>query len=267
MSRQKELSQWFTPLWAARAIVEMKLPDLPAGARVLEPSCGTGRFLAALPDELEIVGVEIDQDVAAIARAQGRGHVVTGDFRSCALPHDRYDAIIGNPPFKLEVFDGFMERSETLLEEGSRAVYVLPSYAFQTTNRVMRWNRKWTIQQEMLPRTLFPGIRLPLTLATFIRDSQPRLHGFLLYAQSREVEEMPAIYKKALAEQKSGWRAVVIHALRQSGGEATVNEICCRIAPRRPTATQHWREKVRQHLQDTDHFERTAPATYRLKAA
>lgn len=267
MTHQKDLSQWFTPLWAARAIVEMKLAHLPAGSRVLEPSCGQGSFLAALPDELDIVGVEIDAAVADIAREKNIGQVITGDFRTCPLPHDRYDAIIGNPPFKLDVFDGFMERSETLLEEGAQAIYILPSYAFQTTSRVMRWNAKWTIAQEMLPRTLFPGIRLPLTLATFIRDNQPQLHGFLLYAQSREIEEMPAIYRKALAEQKSGWRAVVRHALKQSGGEATVNEICCRIAPRRPTTTQHWREKVRQHLQDTRHFERTAHATYRLKAA
>lgn len=259
-----ELGQWMTPAWAAEAIVAHALPDLPAKAVVLEPSCGIGRFLNALPQGVRAIGVEIDPRLADIARETSRSEIITGDFRTVDLPVDTVDAIIGNPPFQMDVLDGMLNRARTLLNDGSSMTLILPAFSFQTTSRVIRWNRDWSISQDMLPRTIFPGIRLPLVLARFTKDPAPRLSGFLLYHETREIEEMPSVYRKALNEGRSGWKAVVEEALKHLGGEATVAEVYAEIAPRRPTNTQHWREKVRQQL--GTHFVRTDKATYRLAA-
>lgn len=259
-----ELGQWMTPAWAAEAIVAHALPNLPAKSVVLEPSCGIGRFLNALPDGIRAIGVEIDPRLADIARETSGGEIITGDFRTVELPVETVDAIIGNPPFQMDVLDGMLNRAKTLLDDGSAMTLILPAFSFQTTSRVIRWNQDWSISQDMLPRTIFPGIRLPLVLARFVKDPAPRLSGFLLYQETREIEEMPSAYRRALNEGRSGWKAVVEEALKHLGGEATIAQVYAEIEPRRPTNTQHWREKVRQQL--GTHFVRTDKATYRLAA-
>ena len=42
------------------------------------------------------------------------------------------------------------------------------------------------------------------------------------------------------------WRAVVLDALRECGGEASLAELYRAIEGRRPTANPHWRPKIRQ---------------------
>lgn len=258
------LSQWMTPAWAAEAIVAHALPNLPAKAVVVEPSCGIGRFLDALPHHVRAVGVEIDSALADIARRRTGATIVTGDFRTVDLPIDECDAIIGNPPFNLEIVDGMLERGHGLLRDGGQMILVLPTFAFQTSARVVRYNRRWSLAQEMMPRTLFPGIRLPLVLARFTRDPRPTMTGFILYNETREIEEMPEVYRKALTEGRSGWRAVVEAALSRLGGEGTVQQVCAEIEPRRPTDTRHWRAKVRQQL--TTGFIKTGSARYAIAA-
>ena len=91
------LGQWMTPSWAAQAIVEHALPSFKEGAVVIEPSCGIGRFLDVLPERYRNIGIEVDPQLAEVAR--GAGHeVITGDFRTADLPVDRADAVIGNQP-------------------------------------------------------------------------------------------------------------------------------------------------------------------------
>jgi site-specific DNA-methyltransferase (adenine-specific) len=258
------LGQWMTPSWAAEAICETALSGLGADDLVVEPSCGIGRFLHALPADVRAIGVEIDPRLADVARRETGRTVVTGDFRTVPLPVERATRIVGNPPFQLDVFDGMLDRAHSLLVEEGEAVLILPCYALQSSSRVTRWNARWGISQTMLPRTLFPGIRLPLALVTFAKTYQRRLHGFLLYHESREIEEMPDVYATALREGRSGWHAVVEAAIRRLGGEATVQEVCAEIAPRRPTQTRHWQEQVRKQLRSG--FRRTARATYALAA-
>ncbi len=243
-----ELSQWMTPAWAAQAIVDHALPLFKDGAIVVEPSCGIGRFLDAIPNQYRSIGVELDPDLASIATKRGH-EVVIGDFRTVDLPVDKADGIIGNPPFEAPVFNGFMTRAHTLLDDGGQVIMLLPAYIFQTAGTVMRWNRQWSMMQEMVPRNLFPRLRLPLTLARFTKDPKPRLSGFLLYHEATAISEMPKAYRKALNECRSVWEAVVGQAIENLGGQAPLKDIYMEIEPRRPTANQFWREKIRQTLQ------------------
>lgn len=260
----KRYGQYMTPTWAAQAIVEhLGLANLNPGAVVIEPSCGIGRFLDALPSHVNGIGVDIDHRM--VTEARDRGHrVLLGDFRTINLPVNYADALIGNPPFQLDVFDGMLDRARDLLAEGGEASFILPCYAFQTAGRVVRWNKDWSLAQEMLPRTLFPGLSKPLMLARFTRDPQPTLQGLILYHESAEIEAMPAIYQRALREGRSGWKDVIDTALEQLGGQAKLADIYQKIEPQRPTATSHWKAKVRQQL--NLHARRIAPCEYAMAA-
>jgi predicted RNA methylase len=93
-----ELMTYQTPTWAAEQLVEHYYSDLSASDLVLEPSCGEGHFLDAIPRHVPAVGVELDAGRAAIARRTGR-EVLVGDVlqmdlgctptSSSGIPHSR----------------------------------------------------------------------------------------------------------------------------------------------------------------------------------
>lgn len=82
---QTSLCQFFTPLWIAEALVERHFPGLDKNDLVIEPSCGYGAFLAAIPQVVRAVGVEIDPLVAQVAHDQTGREIVVGDFRTIPL--------------------------------------------------------------------------------------------------------------------------------------------------------------------------------------
>jgi len=95
-SREKQLGQFFTPPEVARTLVGWVVHD--KRVRLLDPSCGDGRFLTCHPRS---VGIEIDRDNAALARAQAPGALVhEGDFFEWATQTaERFQVAAGNPPF------------------------------------------------------------------------------------------------------------------------------------------------------------------------
>ena len=241
------LSQWMTPSWVAEAIVEHALPRFEEGAVIIEPSCGIGRFLDALPAHYRNIGIEIDPELASIARSKGH-EVIEGDFRTARLPVDRAHAIIGNPPFENDIFNGFLSRSHNLLEDEGQVIMIVPAYFFQTAKTVTAWSERWSIQQEMMPRNLFPGLSKPLLLARFTKTRETKLFGFLLYHETKEIQDIPRAYRIALEEGESGWAAAVGKAIDNLGGKANLQSIYAEIGPKRPTQTRFWKEKVRQTL-------------------
>lgn len=96
MSHQKRLGQFFTPPEVARALVSW-LNLLPS-ERLLDPSCGDGRFLRC---HRRAVGVEVDPVNAAKAREAAPGALVHGgDFFTWAnQTKERFSGVAGNPPF------------------------------------------------------------------------------------------------------------------------------------------------------------------------
>jgi len=245
------LSQWFTPAWAAAMLVDRYFPTLSSGDLVLEPAAGRGAFLQAVPDHVPAIGVEIDPELAQSARDITGRTVITGDFRTVSLP-EGITAILGNPPFVLNLFDEFLSRSYRLLPEFSKAGFLIPAYFYQTAKNVLSWRENWSMHVEFIPRALFPGIKFPITFCTFRKDGRRDMVGFALYGELADVRNLSARAQEVLQNgraRKSVWRALVQDTLEQLGGRATLDQIYRHIEPRRPTATAFWREKVRQQLQ------------------
>lgn len=140
MSLARDLGQYPTPVWFAERIVEKYFPALDGGDLVLEPSCGAGAFLHALPAHVPAIGVEWDADLAEQARRETGRRIVTGDFRHVSIDVQP-TAIIGNPPFKAELIDGFLTRAHELLPAGGRAR--LPEIYAELEGRRPAGNQWW----------------------------------------------------------------------------------------------------------------------------
>jgi N12 class adenine-specific DNA methylase/SAM-dependent methyltransferase len=102
---------------------------VPDDARVLEPGCGSGNFLAHAPAGMRFVGVELDTLSGRIARARQRGHDIRiEDFQNTRLPDGGFDAVVGNVPFadlrlsydgqKFALHDFFLAKSADALAPG-----------------------------------------------------------------------------------------------------------------------------------------------------
>lgn len=266
-----DLHQWFTPAWAAQAIVEQEFGWLKPGHRVVEPSCGDGAFLCAIPSEVEAIGVEIDPAQAAAAMANSGRQVIVGDFLAIDTERlGKLQAIIGNPPFEAALVARFLERSAGLLEDGGQAGFILPAYILQTSSKVEQLSSQFSVHQKLLPRNLFPRLKLPLVFARFVKEHHRRLFGFLLYREAQELAEMHKPYRNVAAaarDRRGAWFRVVHTALQALGGEAELSTIYATVAKTRPTGNQFWKEKIRQTLQRSEDFCRTGPGRYCLASS
>lgn len=263
----KDLSQYFTPEWAASELVERFFADLGPSDLVVEPSAGLGAFLKALPASVPAFGVEIDPEVAQRARENTGREILTGDFCMVPLPPG-VTAMVGNPPFHVPTIDRFIKRAGVILPEGGRCGFLLPAYAMQTHNTVMEWHRHFSLAAEVIPRRLFPRLRLPLLFVMFTREEQRKMIGFALYREAVEVDRMDPDARRVIEDgrpRRGVWRALVEATLEKLGGEADLSAIYSAIEPRRPTPNAWWKEKVRQVLQL--HFVPVSTGRWRLAEA
>ncbi|MEB6663817.1 class I SAM-dependent methyltransferase [Achromobacter ruhlandii] len=264
MTLRDTLDQYFTPEWVAQALVERFYPGLGLWDQVIEPACGEGAFLRALPAPVPVLGVEIDPPLAAQAAASSGRPVLVGDFLTIDLPV-KPTLVLGNPPFKGPVVAAFLERAWELLPNDGEVGFILPAFAFQTASTVDSWARRWGIDQQMMPRNVFPRLAHPLCFARF-KKGRRGLVGFALYHEAAAVARLQVRYRALLAQgERSVWAAVTRAAVEALGGEASLAEIYREIEGVRPTTNRYWREKVRQQLQRVGR--RVGPARWALRAA
>lgn len=72
-----------------------------SGGTVLEPGCGSGTFLGLAPEDASLVGIELDQTTADIARHLygARASVHHSGFEDFRGEEGSFDLVIGNVPF------------------------------------------------------------------------------------------------------------------------------------------------------------------------
>ena len=262
-----KLDQYFTPAWAAELLVRRHFPALSASDTVVEMTCGDGRFLMAIPPEVDAYGIEIDPDKAAEAAANSGREVLVGDFRHVTLPR-RPTVVVGNPPFQSALVDDLLDRCYQEMEYGGRVGLLLPVYIFQTAGTVMRYARRWSLGQELIPRNLFQGLTKPLMFATFEKERQTVMSGLFLYSELHALESLRKEFRQLFVGngcRASVWRETIAAALAHLGGEATLEQLYACIENNRPTDNPHWRERIRATA--GEHFHRVRPGVFRLQEA
>lgn len=245
----RALGQFMTPDWAAERLIEQYFGDLGSHDQVVEPTCGRGAFLRALPDRVPAIGVEIDPTLAAAAQASSGRRVIVGDFRMVDLPVVP-TAVVGNPPFAVRTIVEILDRAWNLMDDDGRCGFILPAFALQTSATANAIAARWRVRQDMLPRDLFPRLSHPLCFAYLTKGAERGYVNFALYYELAAVRRLQARYQALLAEgEGSAWAAVTRAALESLGGCAELHRLYREIEGHRPTTNTFWQAKVRQTLQ------------------
>jgi N12 class adenine-specific DNA methylase/adenine-specific DNA methylase len=132
----------YTPEFMVRAVWAALARMGFAGGTVLEPGCGTGLFLAMMPEKVAArsaaTGIEMDPTTARIAKLlYPDAWIRAEDFTKARLA-ETFDLAVGNPPFSdrtvraddpagrlgLSLHDYFIARSIERLKPGGLAAFV-----------------------------------------------------------------------------------------------------------------------------------------------
>lgn len=127
-----------------------------APIQVLEPGCGTGNFMAGIPENIKanVSGVELDPISARIAAALNPdATILNADLADCTI-HPGFDLTIGNVPYsgdisldyrttdggtsRLPLHDYFIERSVDALRPGGVAMLLTSRYTLDKRSETMR---------------------------------------------------------------------------------------------------------------------------------
>ena len=123
----KDLQYYPTPA----AVVERVLADLRyrmQGQRVLEPSCGCGRFMDALHAAgADVIGCEVDPVRAAMCEAKGH-RVMRMNFLE-TVPTPDFDQVVMNPPFSGKGYFKHVKHAFLFLKQGGILTSILPCTA------------------------------------------------------------------------------------------------------------------------------------------
>lgn len=156
------------------------------GGRVLEPGCGAGYFIGAMPTTLAqrstVTAVELDSVTARIAKAlygQYGVKVINEGLEKTKLPDGFFDLVIGNVPFgnyKVHDTEGrwqgasihnyFLLRALEMTRPGGLVAVISGSYTLDSQNT------KWRLEMAKLGGQLVAAIRLPHTAFKAIANTE-----------------------------------------------------------------------------------------------
>ncbi|MEN0047861.1 MAG: N-6 DNA methylase [Bacteroidota bacterium] len=146
------LYEYYTPASVIEKMVGLAVKHGYENGKVLEPSCGIGRFLHYFAPNAEVTGIEIDEISAAICKAnfptfdikKQSFNALFVDRRGNSVDYKpEYDLVIGNPPYgefsgrnttrekkatKANNFvEYFISRGLDLLNPNGVLAYIVPS--------------------------------------------------------------------------------------------------------------------------------------------
>lgn len=155
-ARASTLTAYYTPGPVVKAMWDA-LDIGPTPIQVLEPGCGTGNFMAGIPDDVaaHVSGVELDPISARIAAALNPyATILNADLADCTIQQGSFDLAIGNVPYsgdisldyrttdggtsRLPLHDYFIERSVDALRPGGVAMLLTSRYTLDKRSEAAR---------------------------------------------------------------------------------------------------------------------------------
>lgn len=143
----------YTPEYIVRAMWRGLRRIGFTGGAVMDPGCGTGLFLALMPEGIasrsSYLGIEADPTTARIAKLlHPESDILHSDFTKAKLT-DGYDLAIGNPPFSartvhaddmpaMSLHDHFIARSVKQLRPGGIGAFVVSRYTMDKQDTTAR---------------------------------------------------------------------------------------------------------------------------------
>ncbi len=152
-ARRTTINAHYTaPAYATSMWKALEDLGLPAGARVLEPGCGSGNFLGVAPDRIQATGVELDPISARIAQVlYPDAEIRIESFADTPHPDGAFDAVIGNVPFgdiklhdprhnrsRLAMHNHFIVKSLHMTRPGGIVAVLTSSFTLDSQNPAAR---------------------------------------------------------------------------------------------------------------------------------
>lgn len=194
---KNKFGQYFTPKVVADFMVG--LADISANSKVLEPSCGEGVFLESLKQKgyNDLTAYEIDQDLATEFPFVRYESFVSANI------HEKFDLIIGNPPYirwknledelKQELSTNpiwnkyfnslcdylyiFILKSIDLLNENGQLIFICPEYWMNTTHSISL--RNYMVQHGYFEEIyhfnetpIFDKVTVSIVIFKFVKSQQ-----------------------------------------------------------------------------------------------
>lgn len=152
LAKERGLYEYYTPIEIVEKMVGLAHRYGYQSGKVLEPSCGIGRFLHYFSPKADVTGIELDKTSYLIARANFPAfNILHQSFNELFIDRrgkaksfqPAYQLVIGNPPYgafsgRLTAFeksatkadtyvDYFITRGLDLLLPGGLLIYIIPS--------------------------------------------------------------------------------------------------------------------------------------------
>jgi len=215
-SSKNKFGQYFTPKVVADFMIG--LADISANSKILEPSCGEGVFLEILQQKgyNNLLAFEIDKDLATDF------HFVRYESFVSANIDDKFDLIIGNPPYirwknleeelKQELSTNpiwnkyfnslcdylyiFILKSIELLNENGQLIFICPEYWMNTTHSVSL--RNYMVQNGYFEEIyhfnetpIFDKVTVSIVIFKFVKSKQKtdKIKVAKFYANQRLTSE------------------------------------------------------------------------------
>ena len=212
--KEIEIGQFFTPHDVCRQMVELVSPD--DTDMVLDMCCGMGNFFNHLPNIHNTYGFDIDDNAVKVAKYLYPDANIEKNDICCYNPEQRFDIVIGNPPFNLD-FGGtlsqfyYMNKAWWILNPAGILLLITPcsflSSEFWEKSRVTTINRDFSfIGQTRLPDNAFASVG--------VDNYKTKIMAFL--RESREITMLPYNADEFVSMEELQGRIAVAKQVKQS---------------------------------------------------
>jgi N12 class adenine-specific DNA methylase len=154
LARRSILNAYYTSNEVISGLWDKLITAGFTGGKVLEPSCGTGKFISLCPvkKDVEFFGVELDPIPAQIAGLLNPdARIYNQDFSLVNFPDNYFDLVIGNVPFgnykihdsrydalDLSIHNYFIAKSLDLVREGGVICLITSPFTMDSKNTKFR---------------------------------------------------------------------------------------------------------------------------------